>query len=133
MKVAPRSFHGAGASFGPQISRTEAPHALSAAATAHLTPAFHAANAYLDWGEPEGGAWFVGLEEADSWIDLPMDEVARRYLELGEVSPATSQRDFESLGATSQLGCSGRGQSWGSGHLGLLLKLTASSGIPAAA
>lgn len=63
-----------------------------------LLPAFLAANAYLGWGEPHRGVWFVGLEEADGWFDLPADEVVRRYRALGEVSPATTQRDFTTLG-----------------------------------
>jgi hypothetical protein len=63
-----------------------------------LLPAFLAANAYLGWGEPHRGVWFVGLEEADGWFDLPADEIVRRYRALGEVSPATTQRDFAALG-----------------------------------
>jgi hypothetical protein len=68
----------------------------------HLHPAFVAANAYLGWGEPRGGVWFIGLEEADGWFDLPADEIERRYRALGEVSPATTQRDFPALGAAGR-------------------------------
>lgn len=64
-----------------------------------LAPAFVAANRYLGWGEPRGGVWFVGLEEADSWIDKPADEIVRLYEEKGEVEKAASQLDFAALGS----------------------------------
>lgn len=76
-------------------------------------PAFVAANRYLGWGEPRHGVWFVGLEEADSWYDEPAEQVISRYECLGEVSPATTQLDFATLGRagaqirerTSQIMC----------------------------
>jgi len=35
--------------------------------TARPTDAFHAVNRYLGWGDPAGGVWFVGIEEASGW------------------------------------------------------------------
>ena len=67
-----------------------------------VTRAFTAANTYLGWGEPKNGIWFVGLEEADGWYDLPEAEVIRRYMELGEVSPASTQVDFAALKAAGR-------------------------------
>ena len=35
--------------------------------TAQPTKAFHAVNNYLGWGDPSGGLWFIGIEEASGW------------------------------------------------------------------
>lgn len=75
---------------------------LDSFTTTAMTPAFRAANRYLGWGEPKNAIWFVGLEEADGWFDLPENEVVRRYEERGEISPATTQLDFKELGAAGR-------------------------------
>jgi hypothetical protein len=33
------------------------------------TDLFHIANQFLGWGDPHGGIWFVGIEEASDWSE----------------------------------------------------------------
>lgn len=63
-------------------------------ASMEFTEAFAAANGYLGWGEPKGGIWFVGIEEATNLLGLPDDALVAEYRRLGEVSPHEHDRSW---------------------------------------
>jgi hypothetical protein len=55
---------------------------------------FAIASNYLGWGEPHGGLWFVGLEEASPWTEQDL----QRLQDAAEFSPHTADLDLASLG-----------------------------------
>lgn len=44
-----------------------------------MTRAFEVLNRYLGWGEPEGGVWFVGLEESLGWGRGQEEQIFQNY------------------------------------------------------
>ena len=55
---------------------------------------FAIASNYLGWGEPVGGLWFVGLEEASPWTEPDLD----RLEGAAEFSPHSADLDLAALG-----------------------------------
>jgi hypothetical protein len=65
------------------------------------TLAFECANRCLGWGEPDGGLWFVGLEEADDFpFDWSQEKIVKWYEERGnrEFLPCDDSKDYSTLG-----------------------------------
>ncbi len=40
-----------------------------------VSPAFIATCSYLGWGDPEGGIWLIGLEEASTWDGYSTEQI----------------------------------------------------------
>jgi hypothetical protein len=63
------------------------------------TLAFECVNRCLGWGEPYGGLWFIGLEEASDF-ECSQVEIVEKYERLGnpEFLPCDDARDYSTLG-----------------------------------